>query len=208
MSVVLHRAIRDALEGTPAYHEKGILVSQVLEATHNVAGRESDLYDAVYRLFSAMPARLVRGSVFLVTTQDVEDGVELAWDAREEPRAGYTTGQGLHAAYEADEPIARALRQLETACQMRSGYLRASYEEVSNSSSFPRQPYLHRRVVAHLPMPAGEAAERLRQLRVEQRTPPPTVSVVPARKEKDSSWRGLWPTNPRAPAPLARVGRR
>ncbi|HVM45901.1 MAG TPA: hypothetical protein VM582_08200 [Candidatus Thermoplasmatota archaeon] len=204
MSAVLHQAIKEAIRDATGYREKGILVSQVLEATSDVAGRGTDLYDAVHALFTAMPSRLVRSSMFLVSTQDVKDGVELSWDAREEPRAGFVAGQGLFAAYEQDEPIALALRELERVCQMRAGYVRAAYEEVSNSSSFPRPPFVHRRVIAHLPLAPGVAEARARQAEMESAASRlVSVTSVP-KKEREPAWRGF----PMPRVPVARVRRR
>lgn len=199
MSVVLHRAIREAIAQTPTYEEKAILVSQILEATNDVAGHQKDVYDAVHHLFTVMPTRLVRGSMFLVSTQDVHNGVELAWDAREETRPGYTTGQGITAAYEPDEPIALALRTLERVCEMRAGYVRTSHESISNSSSFPRRPYLHRRVVAHLPLPPEVAKARADQAKLQAEAPARVdVTLTPAKKDP---WRAVWPS-PRPHAPV------
>lgn len=188
------------MQGAPGYREKAILASQVLEATAPVAGRDSDIYRAVHDLFSAMPTRLVRGSVFLVTTQDVEDGVELAWDAREEARPGYESGQGLLAAYDPDEPLARALATLERVCNTRAGYVRTSYEELTNSSSFPRRPYLHRRVVARLPLTHEAAEARLRARQAEKERDGPLVSLAPPSRPKGPR-QASWPV----PIPLGRL---
>lgn len=175
-------------------------MSQVLEATTDVAGREDDVYRAVHALFTLIPARLVPGSVFLVRTQDVDHAVELAWDAREEPREGYAAGQGLLAAYEPTEPVAGALRELERVCNVRAGYVRASYEEIKNSSSFPRRPFLHRRVIAHLPLPPGVAEARALQAKAVAEAPKDVQ--VDLKPKRDDAWRAMWPVpRPRSAAP-------
>lgn len=158
MSRILHRAIRDALRDAPAYEARAIAVSAVLESTADLDADENVLYDAVYRLFTAMPERLVRGSVLLITTQDTKDATELAWNAREDFASDIAPGASLTAGYPAGSPIVAALGDLERYCRMRAGYVDARVQTVKNSSSFARPAYLHRRVVAHLPrMDAGVA---------------------------------------------------
>lgn len=204
--MVLNTAIKDAIQNTPGYREKAILVSQVLEATGPVVGENDEVYAAIHKLFSAIPARLVHGSMFLVTTQDLDHGVELVWDAREEPRGGYVPGQGLQAPYEPHEPIALALGELERVCEMRAGSVRASYEQVASSSSFPRRPFLHRRVVALLPFPRDVAEARARA-RQEQRDAPQRVDVTVTTDDREPTWRSLWP-KPRPMAPLPTLAKR
>lgn len=190
---VLHRAIQDAIRDG-GYEKKGILVDPVLQATLGVAGDEAELYSAVHMLFMAMPDRLVRGSLFLIATQDVEDGVELAWDSREEPRMSFAAGQGLLAPYEPGERIAIALADLSRYCDSRAGYVRTSYEQVSNSSSFQRGPYLHRRVVARLPLSPDVQEVRSREAQRERAPSLPHVTALRApRSEGGSPSMGLQP---------------
>lgn len=151
MSRVLHSAIRDALRDTRAYEEKAIAVSTVLESTADVAADEGKLYDAVYRLFAAMPERLLRSSVLLISTQDTDDATELAWDAREEFAGTLPEDRDLLSGYPDTHPIRGALLDLERYCQMRAGHVRARVEAVKNSSAFARPAHVHRRVIAHLP---------------------------------------------------------
>lgn len=184
MSRVLHKAIRDALRDTPAYEARAIAVSAVLEATADLEAEASILYDAVHRLFAAMPARLVRGSVLLITTQDAKDATELAWDAREDYRETVEGAQTLTAGYKPDEPIALALTDLERFCQLRAGYVHARVQAVRNSSSFERPAYVHRRVIAHLPRLDAALAGRVAHADAAPSTPHVTSLPTWTRKDK------------------------
>lgn len=157
MSRVLHRAILDALRDAQDYREKGILVSPLLEATVDLAAHESVLYQAVYTLFRALPSRLLPGSLLLVSTQDVEGGVELLWEGREpfspEPEGRDVLNllrSGPHG-----DLLEIAMLALERFCEARAGYVEQRVEPGSTSSAFERAPYVVRRVAAYLPALSG-----------------------------------------------------
>lgn len=178
MARALHEAIQDALAG-PGYQDQAILASHVLEATHPIDTDEATLYRCVHAFFSSLPRRLIPGSVFLVTTTDVDDGIELAWEAREVPKDDYRPGEGIYGAYDHDEPLARALRDLERYCDLRAGYVRTTYEKVQNSSSFRRPDHIHRRVVAKLPLSPVLASLRAQEAHARPGLPHASVVAVP-----------------------------
>lgn len=164
MARVLHQAIQDAIRDAKGFEERSILVTAVLEATHDLDARETVLYQSVYTIFSAMPERLVRGSLFQVSTMDVENAVQLSWEAREEPTL-MPAGQDVYRVMTYGphgDLVGIALRALERFCQVRAGYLESRFQEVRNSSSFAQPDYIVRRVVAVIPckpetLAAGQA---------------------------------------------------
>lgn len=158
MSTILHRAIRDGIRDAHAYHERGILVSQLLEATVDLMADESLLYQSVYTIFRALPARLLAGSILLVSTEDVEGGVQLTWEGREPAegtRAEGTDVRNLLRVGPHGDLMEIALVALERFCQARAGYVESTVERVPIASAFERPPHVIRRVVAFLPTRSG-----------------------------------------------------
>lgn len=152
MSRILHQAIRDALRDAPGYQERGILVSQFLDATADLSADETLLYRAVYTIFRALPERLMRGSLMLVATEDVEGGIQLTWEGREPadlPHAGDV--RDLLRAGPHGDLLEIAMVALERFCQARAGYVETTVERVQTASAFERPPHAIRRVVAFLP---------------------------------------------------------
>lgn len=151
MSRTLHAAIRHAVADSPAYRSRGILVSLLLEAEADLRVGDDVLYNAVYTLFCALPHRILPGTSMVVSTFDVQGGVELRWECREEPTL--TEGdlrqvlrQGPHG-----DLVDIAFAALERFCGLRAGDCLTDLAPVPASPHFPRGVALHRRVRAFLP---------------------------------------------------------
>ena len=184
MTHPLHKAIYDALKD-PAYADKGILVTTILEATQNLDADESLLYRAVYTIFRALPGRLLPGTTLAISTFDLpEGGIELTWEGREriEPEdAGATDlrsilGQGPHG-----DLVEIAILALQRYCNMRAGHLDSRRDKVGESSSFARPAHIVRRVVAVIPatMPSAGATSSLREAEDATTTPGRAAKRLP-----------------------------
>lgn len=166
MAETLHRAIIDALRDSKGYGARGILVSLALTANTDLrAAPEELLHRSVYTLFAALPWRLVPDSTLFISTADVDGGVELVWEGREEPAfAGSEPGQALREGPHGDL-VDIALTALRTFCAMRDGRVDVELTSVPSSPRFTRGVAVRRRVTAFLPArphetPAPEGAGR------------------------------------------------
>lgn len=121
-NVAIQEALRD---GADAYEAAGILVVPHLDARSTSAGDPQVIYQSVYTIFRALPARLPPAAVLYVATRDRAGGdVELTWEAREEgghegdetasPEAVLRTGPY-------GDLLELALLGLEAICRARSG---------------------------------------------------------------------------------------
>lgn len=161
MSEALHRAIRDALRDAQAYAAHDVTVSTFLDATRPLHADDTILYRAVYTIFRALPARLLRGSTLNISTYDTEEGVELLWEGREPAQQEAPSESSLRVVYGRGphgDLLEIALRALEEFCDVRAGYVQTSRERVDSSTSFDRPAYIIRRVRAHIPARQPPAA--------------------------------------------------
>lgn len=137
-------------------------MSLALTANTDLRAPEQLLHRAVYTLFAAMPWRLIPDSTFFVATYDVEGGIELVWEGREEPAF---ESEGLDASLREGphgDLVDIALTALRSFCAMREGRVEVQRAEVPASPRFPRGVAIRRRVTAFLPQgptdpPAAEA---------------------------------------------------
>lgn len=167
MAEALHRAIHDALRDSTVYTARGILTSAILEATTELQADKDVLYQAVYTLFCAMPWRLAPGTTFLVTTRDVENGLELSWEGREE------TGIEAHDLREVlrmgphGDLVGIAFAALEQFCHARAGEAQSEVTIVATSPWTPRRAVLRRRVRIVIPAAAAPPSREAQHLATE-----------------------------------------
>lgn len=165
VATALHAAIVKALRDSRAYGERGILVSPLLTATKPLDAPPALLHSAVYTLFCALPHRLVRGSTMLIATEDVDGGIELVWECREEPAFGVAD---LHASLRGGphgDLVDIALRALESFCDLRAGSVETMLVPAPASPQFPRGDAVLRRVTAFLPASREDGLTRKLQQR-------------------------------------------
>ena len=153
----LHRAISDALRDSKAYSSRGILVSVALTAKTDLHAPEALLHRAVYTLFAALPWRLVPDSALFIATFDMDGGIGLVWEGREEP---VYDGEGLEQLREGPhgDLVDIALTALRSFCALRDGHVEVERVEVPSSPRFPRGIAIRRRVAAFLPAVPGPVA--------------------------------------------------
>lgn len=163
----VNRAVRDALRDAEAeYAERGILIVPLLSATTRLRTHEDVLYQSVYTIFRGLPARLPRGAVLYVATEDRAGGdVELTWEAREEPGAKAAADDDSSCAAREEDEVAARLRQgpygdlfevallgLDALCRSR-GVLMERHEEATRptTSILDLSPKVRRRYAFLIP---------------------------------------------------------
>lgn len=158
MAETLHRAIVDALRDSKVYGSRGILVSLALTATTDLrAAPEQLLHRSIYTLFAALPWRLIPGSTLFISTCDIDGGIELVWEGREEPSdPGADLAQALRGGPHGDL-VDIALTALRTFCALREGRVEVELTPLPSSPRFARGVALRRRVTAVLPARPHEA---------------------------------------------------
>lgn len=156
----LHAAIHDALRDSTAYASRGILVSTALTARHDLHASNEVLYRAMYTLFCAMPWRLARDTTFFISTVDVDGGIELEWEGREESAEAEGALRDVLRAGPHGDLVDIALAALEQFCDARAGAVRTDLVPLPSSPRFPRGSLAVRRVSVFLPVSkeAGLAA--------------------------------------------------
>ena len=166
MARALHRAIHDALRDSKAYASRGILVSTALTAKTDLHAPEALLHRAIYTLFAALPWRIVPDSTLLITTYDVEGGVELLWEGREEWTHPAQDRDALRDGPHGDL-VDIALTALRTFCAMREGRVEVEHEPLPSSPRFPRGTSARRRVTAFLPAAPPRARQDVERISAE-----------------------------------------